>query len=192
MSVRDEVLEANEAYAVTFGDKATLALPPARRFAILTCMDARLDPARYAGLREGDAHVIRNAGGRASDDAIRSLVISYKLLGTREWFVVHHTNCGMEFFTDEQMRELLAASLETAELGPDGFRDVGSGPGSSEARYIDWLTIDNNIRTVVEDVARIRAHPLVPGSIPIYGYLYDVTSGRLVEVDEATEAGRTE
>jgi carbonic anhydrase len=189
MSIRDEVLEANDAYAADFGDKADLALPPARRFAILTCMDARLDPAGYAGLREGDAHVIRNAGGRASDDAIRSLVISYKLLGTQEWFVVHHTNCGMEFFTDEQMRDLLAASLETAELGPDGFRDVGTGPGSAEARYIDWLTIDDNARSVVEDVARIRAHPLVPGSIPLYGYLYDVTTGRLVEVEEATKAG---
>ena len=86
----------------------SLPLPPARRFAILTCMDARLDPAKYAGLSEGDAHVIRNAGGRASDDAIRSLVISYKLLGTAEWFVIHHTDCGMEFFTDEVIRDLLA------------------------------------------------------------------------------------
>jgi len=189
MSIRDEVLEANEAYAADFGDKGELALPPARRFAILTCMDARLDPARYAGLHEGDAHVIRNAGGRASDDAIRSLVISYKLLGTNEWFVIHHTNCGMEFFTDEQMRDLLASSLETAALGPDGFHDVGTGPGSAEAHYIDWLTIDDNARTVVEDVARIRAHPLVPGTIPIYGYLYDVASGRLVEVEDATKAG---
>jgi len=189
MSIRDEVLEANEAYAADFGDKGELALPPARRFAVLTCMDARLDPARYAGLHEGDAHVIRNAGGRASDDAIRSLVISYKLLGTNEWFVIHHTNCGMEFFTDEQMRDLLASSLETAALGPDGFHDVGTGPGSAEARYIDWLTIDDNARTVVEDVARIRAHPLVPGTIPIYGYLYDVASGRLVEVEDATKAG---
>jgi carbonic anhydrase len=189
VSIRDEVLEANDAYAAEFGDKGDLALPPARRFAILTCMDARLDPAKYAGLSEGDAHVVRNAGGRASDDAIRSLVISYKLLGTSEWFVIHHTNCGMEFFTDEQMRELLASSLETAALGPDGFHDVGTGPGSAEARYIDWLTIDDNARTVVEDVARIRAHPLVPGSIPIYGYLYDVTTGRLVEVEEATKAG---
>ena len=189
MSIRDEVLGANEAYAADFGDKGELALPPARRFAVLTCMDARLDPARYAGLHEGDAHVIRNAGGRASDDAIRSLVISYKLLGTNEWFVIHHTNCGMEFFTDEQMRDLLASSLETAALGPDGFHDVGTGPGSAEARYIDWLTIDDNARTVVEDVARIRAHPLVPGTIPIYGYLYDVASGRLVEVEDATKAG---
>ena len=189
MSIRDEVLGANEAYAADFGDKGELALPPARRFAVLTCMDARLDPARYAGLHEGDAHVIRNAGGRASDDAIRSLVISYKLLGTNEWFVIHHTNCGMEFFTDEQMRDLLASSLETAALGPDGFHDVGTGPGSAEARYIDWLTIDDNARTVVEDVARIRAHPLVPDTIPIYGYLYDVASGRLVEVEDATKAG---
>src|ERR1700690_1810803 len=141
MGIRDEVLAANEDYATSFGDKGSLALPPARQFAILTCMDARLDPAKYAGLSEGDAHVIRNAGGRASDDAIRSLVISYKLLGTQEWFVIHHTNCGMEFFTDELIRALLASSLETAELGPGGFRDVGAGPGSAEAKYIDWLTI---------------------------------------------------
>src|SRR3970282_899865 len=188
--VLDDVLAANQSYVEGFGDKGSLALPPARRFAILTCMDARLQPARFAGLKEGDAHVIRNAGGRASDDAIRSLVISYKLLGTREWFVIHHTNCGMELFDDERMRELLAQSLETAELGPDGFRDVGSGPGSTEARYIDWLTISDREASVVEDVARIRAHPLVPRGIPIYGYVYDVETGRLVEVPDATAAGR--
>jgi carbonic anhydrase len=189
MSIRDEVLGANNEYANSFGSRADLALPPARGFAILTCMDARLDPAKYAGLSEGDAHVIRNAGGRASDDAIRSLVISYKLLGTKEWFVIHHTNCGMEFFTDEIIRGLLASSLETAELGADGFRDVGTGPGSAEARYIDWLTITDNAQSVVEDVSRIRAHSLVPGTIPIYGYIYDVATGRLVEVPEATKAG---
>ncbi len=189
MSIRDEVLGANNEYANSFGSRADLALPPARGFAILTCMDARLDPAKYAGLSEGDAHVIRNAGGRASDDAIRSLVISYKLLGTKEWFVIHHTNCGMEFFTDEIIRDLLASSLETAELGADGFRDVGTGPGSAEARYIDWLTITDNAQSVVEDVSRIRAHSLVPGTIPIYGYIYDVATGRLVEVPEATKAG---
>src|ERR1700757_647278 len=115
-TVFKEVVSANEKYAGDFGDKSKLALPPARRFAILTCMDARLDPAKYAGLAEGDAHVIRNAGGRASDDAIRSLVISYKLLGTREFFVIHHTDCGMQFFTNDVMRGLLASSLETAEL----------------------------------------------------------------------------
>jgi carbonic anhydrase len=189
LSTRDDVLRANEEYAAGFGAKAELALPPARRLAILTCMDARLDPAKYAGLSEGDAHVIRNAGGRASDDAIRSLVISYKLLGTQEWFVIHHTNCGMEFFTDEVIRSLLASSLETAELGDDGFRDVGTGPGSPEANYIDWLTITDNAQSVVDDVARIRFHPLVPARIPIYGYIYDVATGRLVEVPEATKAG---
>jgi carbonic anhydrase len=189
MSIRDEVLEANDRYAASFGDKGQLALPPARQFAILTCMDARLDPAAYAGLHEGDAHVIRNAGGRASDDAIRSLVISYKLLGTREWFVIHHSNCGMEFFTDEVIRQLLAHSLETAQLGPDGFHDVGAGPGSTEAAYIDWLTIADSHQSVIDDVTRIRSHPLVPKAIPIYGYIYDVTTGRLVEVSEASKAG---
>src|SRR6476659_6314259 len=109
--IRDEVLAANEAYTKDFGDKAKLPLPPARRFAILTCMDARLDPAKYAGLAEGDAHVIRNAGGRASDDAIRSLVISHKLLGTNEYFVIHHSDCGMELFTDDVISGLLEKSL---------------------------------------------------------------------------------
>lgn len=189
MSVLPEVLAANSSYAASFGEKAGLALPPARSFAILTCMDARLDPAKYAGLAEGDAHVIRNAGGRASDDAIRSLVISYKLLGTKEWFVIHHSNCGMEFFTDDVMRGLLAASLETAALGEDGFHDVGTGPGSREGDYIDWLTIADQPSSVAEDVRRIRSHPLVPASIPIYGYVYDVTTGRLVEVPEATRLG---
>jgi carbonic anhydrase len=190
MSVLDEVLSANDQYASSFGAKSELALPPARQFAILTCMDARLDPAKYAGLSEGDAHVIRNAGGRASDDAIRSLVISYKLLGTREWFVIHHTECGMEYFSDDVMRGLLGQSLETAELGPDGFRDIGTGPGSTEAKYIDWLTISDREQSVVEDVSRIRTHPLVPRSIPIYGYVYDVKTGRLIEIPDATKAGR--
>jgi carbonic anhydrase len=188
--ILQEVLAANEVYAAGFGDKADLAMPPARGFAVLTCMDARLDPAKYAGLAEGDAHVIRNAGGRASDDAIRSLVISYKLLGTREWFVIHHTNCGMETFTDEIMRGLLASSLETSSVDASGWHDHGSGPGSSEADFVDWLTIKNNAESVVADVARIRNHPLVPARIPIYGYIYDCKSGKLVEVPEATAAGK--
>lgn len=185
MSVLNEVLTANEAYAANFGARSELALPPARRFAILACMDARMDPAKFAGLSEGDAHVIRNAGGRASDDAIRSLVISYKLLGTKEWFVVHHTDCGMEFFTNDVMSGLLASSLETAELRADGFHDVGKGPGSPEGKYINWLTIPDQKGAVVEDVQRIRKHPLVPAGIPIYGFLYDVRTGRLNEVARA-------
>jgi carbonic anhydrase len=188
--VLEEVLAANARYAGSFGDKGNLPMPPGRRFAVLTCMDARLDPAKFAGLSEGDAHVIRNAGGRASDDAIRSLIISYKLQGTREWFVIHHTSCGQEYFTDEVMRGLLATSLETAVLGSDGFHDVGTGPGAAEADYIDWLTIRSQPHSVTADVRRIRNHPLVPSSIAIYGYLYDTKTGRLGEVREATEAGR--
>ena len=186
----DEVRAANDRYAEDFGDKGKLAMPPARRFAILTCMDARLDPAKYAGLAEGDAHVIRNAGGRASDDAIRSLVISHKLLGTREWFVVHHTDCGMETFTNDVMADLLSSSLETATVDQSGWHDTGKGPGSPEGRYINWLTIADNAASVVEDVRRIKAHPLVPSYIPVYGYIYDCKTGRLVEVPEATDAGK--
>jgi carbonic anhydrase len=189
-NVLDEVLGANRTYAAGFGDKGRLAMPPARQFAILTCMDARLDPAKFAGLAEGDAHVIRNAGGRASDDAIRSLVISHKLLGTREWFVIHHTNCGMETFTDEVMRGLLAQSLGTAIFDGRGWRDAGPGPGSAEGEFVDWLTIRDQPTSVVADVRRIRNHPLVPADVPVYGYIYEVTTGRLAEVSEATEAGR--
>ncbi len=188
--IRDEVLAANAAYAESFGNKAQLPMPPGRQFAILTCMDARLDPAQYAGLAEGDAHVIRNAGGRASDDAIRSLVISYKLLGTREWFVIHHTDCGMQTFSNEIMRSLLASSLQTASVDASGWHDSGDGPGSTEGNYIDWLTISDNAKSVIEDVQRIRNHSLVPSHIPIYGYIYNVKTGKLEEVPEATEAGK--
>jgi carbonic anhydrase len=188
--IEKAVLSANEEYARSFGDKGKLAMPPARHFAVLTCMDARLDPAKYAGLREGDAHVIRNAGGRVTDDAIRSLVISHKLLGTNEWFVVHHTNCGMETFTDSVMRGLLEHSLDTAVLDESGWRDVGRTPGSSEGEFIDWLTIDDQEVSIVRDVRRLRSHPLVPGYIPIHGYVYDVGTGRLREVRAATRAGK--
>ena len=172
------------------GCACNLPMPPARHFAVLTCMDARMDPAKFAGLAEGDAHVIRNAGGRASDDAIRSLVISYKLQGTKEWFVIHHTNCGQEYFTDETMRALLAQSLETATLQPDGFHEVGKGPGSTEGGYIDWLTIKDQAQSVTADVRHIRNHPLVSRNVTIYGYIFDVKTGRLNEIREATEAGR--
>jgi carbonic anhydrase len=190
MSVLEEVLNANAIYAASFGEKGKLTIPPVRHFTILTCMDARLDPAKYAGLSEGDAHVIRNAGGRASNDALRSLVISYKLLGTSEFFVIHHTDCGMLLFSDEVIRDLLASSLETAELTPTGFRDVGKGPGSAEGEYIDWLTMKDNAAAVVADVRRIRNHPLIPRSIPIRGYIYDVRTGKLEEVLGAMAAGK--
>jgi len=190
MSVLQEVLAANAKYAADFGKKSELALPPARRFAILTCMDARLDPAKYAGLAEGDAHVIRNAGGRASDDAIRSLVISHKLLGTLEWFVVHHTNCGMELFCDEVMAELLDDGLATAAFDGKSWSNPQHGGGCAAGHFVKWLTIKDQEESVLKDVLRIRQHPLVPRNVPIYGYVYDVKTGRLNEVTKATQAGK--
>jgi carbonic anhydrase len=187
--VHKEVLDANKAYVESFGEKGKLPLPPARKFAILTCMDARLDPAKFAGLNEGDAHVIRNAGGRASDDAIRSLVISHKLLGTAEWFVIHHTDCGMELFTDDVMRNLLSKSLSTAALDKKEWKNVTEEGGSDEARYLSFLTISNQADSIIADVKRIRNHPLVPANIAIYGYIYDVKTGKLIEIPEATKAG---
>jgi carbonic anhydrase len=185
-----EVVAANKAYVQTFGKKGELPLPPARRFAILTCMDARLDPAKYAGLAEGDAHVIRNAGGRATDDAIRSLVISHKLLGTQEWFVIHHTNCGMELFADEVIADLLEDDLSTASFDGKTWSNPHHHGGHAAGHFIKWHTIKNQPDSVTQDVRRIREHPLVPTNVPVYGYVYDVRTGRLDEVKTATEAGR--
>jgi carbonic anhydrase len=185
-----EVIAANASYVADFGNKSDLPMPPARQFAILTCMDARLDPAKYAGLAEGDAHVIRNAGGRASDDAIRSLVISYKLLGTKEWFVIHHTDCGMETFTTEIMGDLLSSSLKTSSVDASGWHDSNAGDGTTDGKYINWLTITGQEKSVLEDVQRIRNNSMVPSEIPIYGYIYDCKTGSLNEVLAATEAGK--
>ena len=164
-----QVEASNLNYVDSFGSKKDLKSKPARRFAILTCMDARLDPAKFAGLVEGDAHVIRNAGGRASEDAIRSLLISYKLLDTKEWFVVHHTGCGMEAVTNEEINEIF---------------------GIKTSSNINWLTFNDNKKSLVEDVLTLRNHPLVPKSIPIYGYIYNCSNGRLEEVQEATQVGQ--
>ena len=186
----EEVTSANSDYAANFGDRGALPMPPARQFAILTCMDARLDPAKYAGLSEGDAHVIRNAGGRASDDAIRSLVISYKLLGTKEWFVIHHTDCGMETFNNEIMGDLLSGSLKTASVDESGWHDSNAGGGTTDGKFIEWLTIGDQGKSVLADVQRIRNSSMVPGDIPIYGYIYDCKTGSLIELPEATQAGK--
>ena len=187
-----EVLASNTKYVSAFGDKGALGLPPARRFAILTCMDARLDPAKYAGLSEGDAHVIRNAGGRATDDAVRSLVISHKLLGTLEWFVIHHTNCGMELFSDETMAGLLEDDLATAQFDGKAWSNPHHHGGHAAGHFIKWHTIKDQATSVTQDVRRIREHPLVPAAIPIYGYVYDVKTGKLNEVKAATQAGKVQ
>jgi carbonic anhydrase len=116
-------------------------------------------------------------------------VISYKLLGTEEWYVIHHSNCGMEFFTDAAIRSLLSSSLETAVLGADGFTDVGEGPGSRAGDFINWLTISDLRQSVIDDVRRIREHPLVPARISIHGFIYQVETGELVAVEEASAIG---
>lgn len=188
--VLEEVLNANKKYADNFGEKSELPLPPSRKFAVLTCMDARLDPAKFAGISEGEAHVIRNAGGRVSEDAIRSLIISHKLLGTQEWFVIHHSDCGMLTFTNDIICNLLSESLETARIGETGWYNPVKEGGSSAGQYINFLPFANLEKSVADDVRTIREHPLVPHNIPIYGYIYDVKTGKLIEVPEATEIGK--
>lgn len=184
---RVRMIEDNGKYADGFGELSALSGGPARKTAILTCMDARMDPAKFAGLAEGDAHVIRNAGGRASDDAIRSLVISHKMFGTTEWFVIQHTSCGMATFTDDAMGDLLAESLDPAIHEHGRWQNAGSGPGSDEGRSVKWLTIGVSMEeSVCEDVRRIADHPLVSPKISIYGYIYDVATGRLQEVEGAS------
>src|SRR3984957_10173711 len=186
----DEVIGANQKYAREFGAKGELALPPARQFGILTRMDARLGPDPYAGLAGGDARVIRNARGGAPDDVLRSLVISHKLLGTHEWFVIHHTNCGMELFSDEVIGDLLDDNLETANFDGKAWSNPKHGHGASAGQFIKWHTIKDQPASVLHDVRRIREHPLVSKNIPIYGYIYDVFCGNLFEVAEATKAGK--
>ncbi len=162
MSVTDELLEANAAYAATF-DKGDLPLPPARHVAVVTCMDARILPSKILGLAEGDAHVIRNAGGRAKD-ALRSLVISQRLLGTNEVVVIHHTDCGMLTFTNDQLQSQVRKEL------------------NADASTVDFLPFPDLEESVRDDVALLRSSELIPPTVPIRGFVYDVHTGRLTEV----------
>src|SRR5579871_3826014 len=163
MSTVDEFRKANDAYAASF-DKGDLPMPPARQVAVLTCMDARLHPARFLGLNEGDAHVIRNAGGRASDDAIRSLVISEQLLGTNTVVVIHHTDCGMLTFSNDDLRAKIKQDLQ------------------ANADHIDFLPFKDLEQSVRDDVATIKSSPLIPKNIDVVGFIYDVKSGKLLPV----------
>ena len=163
MTVVQEFLKANEAFATAF-QKGHLPMPPARRVAVLTCMDARLDPARFLGLQEGDAHVIRNAGGRASEDAIRSVVISEQLLGTNALVVIHHTDCGMLTFSNADLRTKLKQELK------------------ADADEIDFLPFTDLEQSVRDDVATLKASPLIPDNVDISGFIYDVRSGQLLPV----------
>ena len=162
MSVTDDLLTNNDTYAAGFA-KGDLPLPPARKVAVLACMDARLDPARALGLEEGDAHVIRNAGGVVSQDALRSLVISQRLLGTEEIVLVHHTDCGMLTFTDDEVK----ASIEA---------DTGLRPSFALEAFPD---LEADVR---QSLARIAADPFLPHKDKVRGFVYDVKTGRLDEV----------
>jgi carbonic anhydrase len=159
MSVTDELISANESYAASF-DKGDLESPPAKKVAIVACMDARLVPTRALGLEEGDAHVIQNAGGLAKD-ALRSLVISQQLLGTREVVILHHTDCGMLTFENEDLY---------GKLG-------------DEARAIDFLPFSDLDESVRNDIRFLKDSPLIPDDVSIRGFVYDVKTGKVREVE---------
>jgi len=152
-------------------------------------MDARMDPVQFAGISDGEAHVIRNAGGRASEDAIRSLVVSHKLLETELWLVIQHTQCGMATISDKKISDLLAESLEPSVHEDGEWKNVDSSGGSDEAYKMTWHCIDDLHACVREDVATIASHPLVSSKISIYGYVYDVSNGLLNPVDGAVRVG---
>jgi len=162
MSVTDELVKNNEAYAAAF-DKGDLPLPPGKKVAVVACMDARLSPYAILGLEEGDAHVIRNAGGVVTDDAIRSLAISQRLLGTEEIILIHHTDCGMLTFTDDELKR----SIQD---------DVGIKPEWAAEAFSD---LDEDVH---QSIARIGASPFIPHKESVRGFVYDVTSGKLREV----------
>ena len=162
MSVTDELLKNNEAYAQGF-DKGSLPLPPARKVAVVACMDARLVPSKVLGLEEGDAHVIRNAGGVVTDDEIRSLAISQRLLGTEEIILIHHTDCGMLTFSDDDLKAQI-------------HEDVGLKPHFSMESFSD---LEEDVR---QSIARIQASPFIPHKEGVRGFIYEVETGRLREV----------
>lgn len=165
MSEFDQFIASNEQYAASF-DHGDLPMPPARKVAVLTCMDARLHPAKFLGLDVGDAHIIRNAGGRASDDALRSLVISQRLLGTDEIVVIHHTDCGMLTFSNQDLVDKIQSDLGVDASGTD---------------FLPFPDLEQSVR---DDVATLRQSPLIPKHIPISGAIYEVESGRLRVVEE--------
>ncbi len=167
MSELEKMLQANDGFAAVF-DRGDLEIPPARGVVILTCIDARVDPAKMLGLDIGDAHVVRNAGGRASDDAIRSMTISSWLLGTREFAVIHHTDCGMTMFTDDVLRD---------KIRDEKGIDVGA------TDYLTFQDLDGSVR---DDVERIRGVESLPDGVSVSGYVYDVRTGRIREVVPAS------
>jgi carbonic anhydrase len=164
MSVIDEVLEANQVYAKAF-KLGHLTIPPARKLAIVACMDARLTIEEALGLKTGDAHIIRNAGGIVTEDEIRSLIISHHLLGTQEFMIINHTDCGMMTFKDEELRERLEQISGTVVVSPNHF-----------------YTFNDLERNVRRQIQKVKSHPWIPKQVPVRGFVYDVKTGRLREV----------
>ncbi len=170
MSIIDDVLRANQNYAAQF-NMGGLAMPPAKKLAVLACMDARLDVEQILGLKPGEAHIIRNAGGIATGDAVRSLIISHYLLATQEFMVINHTDCGMLTFKDHDLTERLRRDTGTMAVGPSVFHS--------------FTNLDQNVR---DQVMKLRAHPWIPRQLPVRGFIYDVKTGKLREV--ATEQAK--
>jgi len=170
MSTTDEILTANQQYAAKF-NQGDLAMPPARKLAVLACMDARLTIEPMLGLKTGDAHIIRNAGGIATEDALRSLIISHHLLGTQEFVVINHTDCGMLTFEDTELLKKLEKQTGVSAIAPVHFHA--------------FKDLSENVR---RQVARIRSHPYIPKNIPVRGFIYDVKTGKLQEVSDERAA----
>ena len=186
---QERIFAANKRYTQRYDAQSNIDAKPTRKFAVLTCMDARMDPAQFAGIAQGEAHVIRNAGGKASDDAIRSLVISHKLLGTTEWFIIQHTRCGMATITDNQISQLLAESLDPAYFGDGTWHNSDTGPGSDAGFQMQWHCISDLETSIRDDVMKIANHPLVSRKISISGYVYDVSNGEMRPVTDASRPG---
>ncbi len=171
MGAIDQALRANQQYAAQF-DQGQLPMPPGRKLAVLACMDARLDVPRILGLKAGEAHIIRNAGGIATEDAIRSLIISHYLLGTEEFLLIHHTDCGMLTFRDEELRERLEKSTGATASAPVAFHAFSN--------------LEEDVR---QQIHTLRSHPWIPKQATIRGFIYDVKTGRLKEVTAAAAGG---
>lgn len=164
MSITDDILRANENYARSF-DRSSLGAPPARKLAVLACMDTRLTVEQMLGLNTGDAHIIRNAGGIATEDALRSLLISHHLLGTEEFIIINHTECGMLSFNNDDLRTRLEKTTGKSSPTP--------------AHFHPFKDLDQNVK---EQIERIKSHPWIPSQVSVRGFVYDVRTGRLREV----------